>query len=134
MSTKFTHRVFFRQLTEAQSDQINRDGWSSEVGKAYLEADGARGDREPKYDGAIKLQLFEMATQLQAESLDEVWAAIQNLDKPWTLHYPKFTFFPRSMATGDIIHDRLADKFYSVASFGFTEVTDEAMINHLKEM
>lgn len=132
--TKYTHRVFFRQLTRAQSDQLNREGWGSEIGKAYMDAD-CIGDRAPTYEGAIKLGLYEMVTQLTTdEGLDFVWAAIQNYDTPWTDRFPKFTMFPRSMATGDIIYDRLADKFFIVAGIGFRELTDEAMINHLKEM
>lgn len=125
------YTAYYRLLTAEQTKDVNNKGWfGSEFGKAYLAAE-PHGEEKPVYDGAIKFDMYELATTLYAPNKSGVYASLQNLDTPWTDHYPTYTTFPRSMSVGDIIFDLAEQTFFYVDQIGFDKVRDPAMIEYL---
>ena len=91
--------VYYIELTEAQRDELNAQGWNSRIGKAYLNARGSRIDAT-NFDLLVKAATFEFA-----DSAEHIWISLQNGNDPWTtLNYiTAHTNFARSMDIGDII-------------------------------
>lgn len=91
-------KVYFVELTEAQRTKLNRDGWGSDIGKAYLRAQ--QGDVDATNDF-----LLVEAVSGDFESAEFAFWELQNLDTPWSEN-PELsvsTTFPRSMMVGDVI-------------------------------
>lgn len=91
--------VYYIELTEAQQDELNAQGWDSKIGKAYLNA------RTDKID-ATNFDLLVKAATLDVEGAEIVWRRLQNLDDAgWAkkAYVRCHTEFPRSMDIGDII-------------------------------
>ncbi|NTF18218.1 hypothetical protein G6L37_07345 [Agrobacterium rubi] len=127
--------VYFRHLSEEQRADVNRDGWSSPVGTAYLDSEGNRKDA-PEYTGAVEFDLFEVAAVVrECADRDELWSRMQNRGANWACEptVRAFTDFPRSMSTGDVIHDTNTGEWsYAGTSFGFPTITDDAFIDYLR--
>lgn len=121
MTTR-TALVFYRHLNDEQTAQLNREGWSSDIGRAYLNA------RDGKYADAQKLGLMQPAARLEAEHAEMVWVLLQNTDKAWSAQtdIECLTTFPRSMDVGDVIvwNDGAMER---CASIGFEPARDFQM-------
>ncbi|AGR48105.1 hypothetical protein SmphiM12_473 [Sinorhizobium phage phiM12] len=124
--------VFYRRMSDAQIDQLHAVGcWSgSEAGIAYLDSE-PRGEREPKYEGAIKHDTFEMAALVKdCDDKDELYDRMNSewrFDMMTTCH----TDFPRSMSKGDVVYAPDTNEWYYVAGFGFEPITDAKFIDYL---
>ncbi len=126
--------VFYRNLSKAQTDELNSLGWGSDIGIAYMESQPIGEDKLPTYEGAIKFDLFEKACETVAEDKEYIFDIMNNAEGPWYMHecFKSFTPFPRSMSVGDIVANVITGQWFYVASFGFEPVTDEAFITYLK--
>jgi hypothetical protein len=90
--------VYFVELSEDQRRDLNRGGWASRIGSAFLAArDGILTD-----DARA---LFKVAAELESENAEEVWHRLQNLEGRWLEDHriECKTSSPRSMDVGDII-------------------------------
>ena len=109
--------VYYIELTRAQVDMLNAEGWGSTIGKAYLAAKDGKID-SLNFDLLVKAATFEFA-----DSAEHIWISLQNGNEPWTsldfitAHITR----ARSMDVGDIIvwEDGTRER---CASVGFTQV------------
>jgi hypothetical protein len=119
--------VKYRRFNKEQIEILNAEGWSSQVGAAYL----AAGEGDIKE--AIELGLYEVAAELDAEAAEEIFSLMQNLDKSWTDN-PRIkclTDFPRSMSVGDIIEWGGGVREYCVDT-GWLNVDDDILSGRLR--
>ena len=127
--------VYYRRLSDEQRDEVNRDGWSSRVGTAYLDSEGTY-KQGPEYSGAIEFDLLEVAALVRGcADRDELWSRMQNRGANWSCEPTvcAFTDFPRSMSVGDVIYDTESGEWsYADTSFGFATITDDTFIEHLR--
>ena len=89
--------VYFVSLTDEQRDQLNLQGWDSEIGKRYSAA---------RFCESLDWGLMEEAAKAENfENAEQVWMSMQNLDEPWAAHPDLYcvTEFPRSMDVGDVV-------------------------------
>lgn len=93
--------VYYIELTRAQVDELNDQGWDSQIGKAYMNAKAGMIDAT-NFDLLVKA-----ATVVCAPGAEAIWVAMQNGQESWTTLNPAYitchTAFPRSMDVGDII-------------------------------
>ena len=90
---------------------------------------------ERKYDGAIEFDLYEKVARLNADNVEEIFNLLQNWNEPWSENseIEALTYHTRSMSVGDIVLNKNTGEYSVVASIGFDPVTDENLINYLKE-
>lgn len=102
--------VFFLRLTDEQSRDVNRLGWTlSPEGARYLDA-------KMKPDGwKAARHLYEQAAVVESGDVERIWMTMQNIEGGWAReasqkkppHYAQIvsvhTEFPRSMDVGDVI-------------------------------
>jgi hypothetical protein len=123
MEDEMKAKVYFVELTKEQRETLQLGGWSSETGRAYLAA------KDGKFETDTARGLMKLATEVEADDAEDIWKALQNLDRPWSeaLPVPVLTTFPRSMDVGDIVlwADGRAER---VASIGF-EPVDAAFLS-----
>ena len=118
--------IYFVELTKDQREELNREGWGSEIGKAYMAI---------RFDGQIddsNRHLIKKAVTMNAENSEQIWVALQNLEVSWC-EKPGIdchTAFPRSMDVGDIIvwEDGRTETCTSVGfkPIEFTAIEEEA--------
>jgi len=91
--------VYYVELTKQQIDEINANGWSSEIGRQYLSA------KDGKIDETNRHLIQKAATVTDVKSAEKVWCLLQNGHKSWVGGWSVkcHTSFPRSMDVGDII-------------------------------
>lgn len=65
-------RVFYLNLTDRQREAVIKEGWDTEIGKAYLDA-REKGDRTE----ALKLGMFRFAATVKGGDPEKVWMALQ---------------------------------------------------------
>lgn len=68
--------VYYVTLTSAQMNRLNERGWSSEIGVAYLEAKDGIIDASNRH-------LVQPAAEIEADSAEQVWIALQNAHQSW---------------------------------------------------
>lgn len=95
--------VLFLNLNDEQADRVNREGWSCDVGRAYLDA-----REKGQLDAAKKFGLYELAAGLDIEGPEEAFEVLQNVACRWSETPAKvvekvYTARPRSMSVGDLI-------------------------------
>ena len=125
--TQKTGIVWYLELTNAQIDEINANGWESEIGSVYLRAKNLDADGMKQ---ALNLALYKPIAKVKAANAEQVWVAMQNITESWTANvgsgkvveemirgYAK----ARSMDVGDVIvwNDGVEE---AVDSFGFKAV------------
>jgi hypothetical protein len=107
--------VYYVELTETMRTILNRDGWSSFIGKAYLRAQDGDIDETNEF-------LLVKAGSGKFENAEAVFVGFQNLTTPWSEN-PEIsvsTTFPRSMMVGDVIEWSTGHRQRCIA-IGFTD-------------
>lgn len=109
--------VYYVRLTEDQRQELNAEGWDSDIGRRYMNA------RDGK---SLDWALLERAATMEAKSSEAIWVTLQNLEVPWEDNpsVECITDFPRSMDVGDIImwEDHTMER---CARIGFETVIEE---------
>jgi len=90
--------IFYIELTDKMYTTIKENGWGCPMGRTYMDA------KEGVVDAATE-ELFQPAAVMEAETEEEIFFKLQNLDTPWTDRddVECVTDFPRSMSVGDRI-------------------------------
>lgn len=103
-------KVFYLRLTKEEYAEINSDGWNCPTGVEYHEAVGGAIDKH--------IDRFELATELEADTNEDIYRIMNNIDYIWADHHKPATDMPRSMSVGDFIvwEDGTRER---VASCGF---------------